>query len=458
VASDAETLVNGGSAALVVEQGLSRAIFKLAWPLVVERLSLSLLSGVDAALVGRYVGADGVAAVGVASLLFWIVLSGAIAVDIGATAIIARDTGAGERARAGEALQTAVLIGFAWGLLCTVVIWVLAPSLMQAMGAEESVRPLGVDYLRAGSLAFPLMMALYAISGALRGLGNTWVPMLILVVVNAVNAAVTYLLISGTVADLGVQASGIGYAAAGISGGVLALAFVASSASPVRIDARRLRTSREAIARLLRIGLPVGLEEMQFMFAFLIYTRIIASLGTTQLAAHSLALRSNEIAILPGFALGTAATALVGQCLGAGLPQRAEEAARRIRSYAFAASLVMAGLQFAFAPYILRIFVDDPDVVDTGAKLLRVFAFAQPALAVHGSMSGVLRGAGDVRFVLFSYTCSVWGVRVPIAALMVLGFGLSAPFAWLAAVAENWTRAALVTWRMRTGRWKHMHV
>lgn len=194
------------------------------------------------------------------------------------------------------------------------------------------------------------------------------------------------------------------------------------------------------------------------MFAFLIYTRIIASLGTTQLAAHSLALRSNEIAILPGFALGTAATALVGQCLGAGLPQQAEEAARRIRTYAFAASLVMAGLQLAFAPYILRIFVDDSDVVDTGAKLLRVFAFAQPALAVHGSMSGVLRGAGDVRFVLFSYTCSVWGVRVPIAALMVLGFGLSAPFAWLAAVAENWTRAALVTWRMRTGRWKHMRV
>jgi Na+-driven multidrug efflux pump len=222
--------------------------------------------------------------------------------------------------------------------------------------------------------------------------------------------------------------------------------------------ARLLRVSRDSFGRLAHIGLPVGLEEAQFMLAFLVYTRIIARLGTDQLAAHSLALRSLELAILPGFALGTAATTLVGQYLGAARPDLAETVAKRVRFFAFCALCTMAVLQFLLAPHVIRLFVDDPEVVDTGSKLLRVFAFALPALGVHASLSGALRGAGDVRFVLGTFTFTAWGVRVPIAAFMVIVLGLSAPFAWLAAVAENWVRAALILRRFAQGKWKQIRV
>jgi len=438
---------------------ISRTIIKLAWPVVIERLSISVLSAVDAALVGRYVGADGLAAVGIGALMFWIPLSGALAIDVGSTAVVARDIGGGDRSRVQHGLHTAIVAALAWGLLCSVAVFALAPWLMRVMGARPAVVPLGVEYLRAGSLGFPMLMALYAVSGSLRGMGNTWMPMVILLIVNIVNAIVTFLLISGTVADLGVRASGIGYAAAGTTGGVLALGLAASGLAPVRMRAAHLfRVSRDSFGRLFHIGLPVGLEEAQFMLAFLVYTRIIAQLGTDQLAAHSLALRSLEIAILPGFALGTAATALVGQCLGAGRLQLAEDVAKRVRFFALCALSTMAVLQFILAPYVVRAFVDDPQVVDTGTKLLRVFALALPALGVHASLSGALRGAGDVRFVLGTFTLTAWGVRVPVAAAMVLLFGLSAPFAWLAAVAENWTRAALILRRFRQGKWKSIRV
>jgi len=438
---------------------ISRTILKLAWPVVVERLSLSVLSAVDAVLVGRFVGADGLAAVGLGALLFWVPLSGALAIDVGSTALVARDVGAGDRSRVQAGLHTAVVSALAWGLLCTAVVVAFAPQLIRAMGAEPEVVPLGVEYLRAGALGFPMLMVLYAVSGSLRGMGNTWMPMVILLIVNAINAAVTFLLISGRVADLGVRASGIGYATAGNAGGLLALALALSGFAPVRINVRELhRVSRAAFARLGRIGLPVGLEEAQFMFAFLVYTRIVANLGTDQLAAHSLALRSVEMAILPGFALGTAGTALVGQCLGAGRPDTAEAVAKRVRLFGVSALAMMAVLQFALAPYIVRVFVDDAAVVDTGTKLLRVFAVALPALGLHSTMSGVLRGAGDVRYVLGTFTFTAWGIRVPVAAVMVLVLGLSAPFAWLAAVAENWTRAALILRRFQQGRWKTLRV
>jgi len=450
---------DAGIAAHLRSRGVSGTILRLAWPVVVERMSISVLSAVDAALVGHYVGADGVAAIGIGALMFWVPLAGALAIEVGATAVIARDAGAGDTARAQHGVHAALVAGLLWGFACTALIFAFAPQIMRLMGARPEVVPLGVDYLRAGAIAFPMLTALYTVSGAFRGMGNTWITMLILIVVNAVNALVTFLLISGVVADLGVQASGIGYASASVAGGLIALAIAASPRAPLRIaPLRLLNGAREDYARLFRIGLPVGLEETQFMFAFLVYTRIIARLGTDQLAAHSLAMRSVEIALLPAFALGTSATALVGRYLGAGDPDTAEAVAKRTRFFAICALTAMAAAQFAFAPLIVRAFVSDQEVVDTGTKLLRVFAFALPALAIHGSLSGALRGAGDVRFVLGTFTFTAWGIRVPLAALLVIGFGLSAPFAWLAALSENWVRAALVLLRFRTGKWKTMRV
>ena len=450
---------HGTLAATIPRESVDRTILKLAWPVVLERLSLSVLSAVDAALVGHYLGADAIAAVGISTLLFWIPLSGALAIDVGSTAVIARDIGAGDRSRVQAGLHAALIAAFLWGLFCTAIIFTFAPFFMRAMGADADVQALGVEYLRAGCLGLPLMMVFYAIAGSLRGLGNTWMSMVILVIVNLINAAVTFLLISGIVADLGMRAPGIGYAMASVGGGVLALALLVSGIGPIRLDPRRIfETNRDSFARLARIGLPVGLEEGQFMLAFLVYTRIVAHLGTEQLAAHSVALRSLEVAILPGFALGTAATALVGQSLGAGDPDRAEEVAKRVRFFALSALCVMAVVQFVMAPHIVALFINDPAVVETATKLLRVFSFALPGMAIHASLSGALRGAGDVRFVLGTFTFSAWGVRVPIATFMVFALGLSVPFVWVAAVTENWVRAALTTWRFRSGKWKSLKV
>ncbi len=132
--------------------------------------------------------------------------------------------------------------------------------------------------------------------------------------------------------------------------------------------------------------------------------------------------------------------------------------ARRAGLYALAALLAMAALQFAFAPQIVRLFDHDPAVVDIGTKLLRVFAIAMPAMGLQASVSGALRGAGDVRFVLQTTTLTAWCVRVPTAALFVFALGLGAPFAWIGAVFENWIRAAIILRRFFAGRWKTLRV
>lgn len=439
---------------------MTRTVLRLAWPVVIERLSISTLSAVDALLVGRYVGSDGVAAVGMGALMFWIPLAGAFGLDIATTAVIARDFGGGKPDTMERTMRAALLAALVWGLLAAVFLFVLAGPLLTMMGAKSEVRAEGMDYMRAAAIGFPGLMVLYATSGILRGLGNTVLSMLIIIVLNIVNAVVAFLLISGVIGvELGTLASGIGYASGGMTGGVLALVVLMTGVGPIRYHAgHAFVTGRNEVRRLLNVGLPSGLEEVQFMAAFILYSRIVYSLGTAAVAAHTVALRTLELALVPGFALGAAATTLVSRYLGAGRPDSAERAARSGLVIAVGTMIVMGVFLEAFASQFVSLFVDDPDVVRTGTRLLRVFAIAFPFMGLHASLGGALRGAGDNRYVLGVLTVTAWCVRIPVALLCAFAFGLGAPGAWIGATAENMVRGLIIQRRFGQGQWKQKKV
>jgi Na+-driven multidrug efflux pump len=160
----------------------------------------------------------------------------------------------------------------------------------------------------------------------------------------------------------------------------------------------------------------------------------------------------------PGFALGVAATTLVGQGLGAGRPDLAESAAKAAGRIAFVFMAAMGVALMIFGGPITRLFINDDEVVDIGRKLLLIFGIALPALSVSLSLGGALRGAGDTRAVLAVMTVGVWGVRLVPAYLLAIVVGLGVPGAWLAAVMDINTRALLMFLRFRQGNWKRMKV
>jgi putative MATE family efflux protein len=451
----------GGGGLFVAGRGMRGILLRLAWPVVAERISLTLLAAVDALLVGRYVGADAMAAVGLGGLWMWLPLVGAMGAEIGATALVARDVGAGSPRSAVRSVDAAILAALAWGLGTAVLMVVAAPLLMRLMGAEAAVAPLGAEYLRPALVGLPLMLVMYAANGALRGMGNTVGPMLVLFAVNIVNLAVAFLLISGVIGvELGVTASGIGYGAAGVTGGVLALGLLVRNGGGIgyRPSLASLRPGWQATRRFLRLALPVSLDELQFIAAFLLYTRIIAGAGTSAVAAHTVALRTMDVAIMPGFALGTAATTLVGQGLGMQRPDLAQSAARTAWSLTGVLTVCGAVLLALFSPWIAALFVSDPEVVDTAATLMRIFALAMPAIGLTSSFAGALRGAGDVRYILGVTTITTWCVRIPVALLGTAVLGWGAPGAWMGAVVDNNLRGLLIARRFASGRWKHLRV
>lgn len=448
---------------IIEETHLTRSVVRLAWPVIVQQVSFSMVQLVDTALVG-HLGEDALAGVRLGGQIFWFAQTGMVAVAVGSTAIIARNVGAGRPELASRTLRNAIAMAFAWGLLMGLGMWFLGSWGLGMMGAEPEAKRQGTAYLRAVAAGMPLWSLVYAGFASLQGAGDTRIPMIIGVAVNVVNIAVAYGLINGPgpFPRLNVTGSGLGFTSSATVGALLVIAVLMSGRRVVRwYPWQAARLHGGDARRVLNVGVPSGLENVQFNIAFMLYTRTIASLGTTAVAAHGVTLAIQSLTFNVGLALQVATSAIVGQALGAGKPEVAERATYVAVRYSIAFMCGVAVLMMLFGAQITGLFVGGEDaakVIAIGRKLLFIFAFAMPGLALSVVLSGALRGAGDTRGVLYIMAGSTWIVRLVPAYVLAIPLGLGAPGAWAAAVMDITTRAFLMFLRFRRGGWKEIKV
>jgi len=448
---------------VIDESHLLRSVIRLAWPVVVQQVSFSMVQLVDTALVG-HLGEDALAGVRLAGQIFWFSQAGMVAVAVGSTAIIARNVGAGQPQLASKTLRNAIAMAALWGLAMGLVMWFFGGWGLGMLGAEAGAQHQGTVYLKAAAVGMPLWSLVYAGSASLQGAGDTRTPMIIGILVNIANIVIAYMLIngSGPAPRLDVLGSGAGFTGAAIIGAVLVLGVLASGTRVVHwFPWEAAKFDPTEARRMLNIGVPAGVEQAQFNVAFMLYTRIIASLGTTALAAHGVTLAIQSLTFGVGFALSIATTALVGQSLGAQRPDLAERSTYLAMRYSLVFMCVLGVLMMIFGGDITGLFVGGDkadDVVDIGRKLLFIFAFAMPGLAVSLSLGGALRGAGDTRAVLAIMAGSTWIVRLVPAYLLAITLGLGVPGAWVAAILDINIRALLMFLRFRQGRWKEIKI
>jgi len=445
------------------ESNLLGSVIRLAWPVVIQQVSFSMVQLVDTALVG-HLGEDALAGVRLAGQIFWFAQIGMVAVGVGSTAVIARNVGAGRSDLASTTLRNAMLMAFAWGLVIGTLMWFLGSWGLGMLGAEEGAQHQGTVYLKAAAVGMPMWSLIYAGNAALQGAGDTRTPMINGIALNIVNIVVAYLLINGDgpFPQLDVLGSGAGFTSSAIVGSLLVVAVLASGTKVIHWypwDA--LKWDRHEAQRVLNVGIPAGVEHLQFNIAFMIYTRIIASLGTTALAAHGVTLAIQGLTFNVGFALSIATTALVGQSLGAQRPDLAEKAAYLIMRYSLLFMMALGVVMMFFGGQITGLFVggeDAAEVIDIGRQLLFIFAIAMPGLGVSLTLGGALRGAGDTRAVLLIMMGSTWIIRLVPAYLLAITFGFGVPGAWVAAIFDINLRALMMFLRFRQGRWKQIKV
>ena len=441
------------------QAAIRQDVFRLALPAMGEQMLSMMVGIVDTYLVG-HLGAASLAAVGLANQWVFMatMLFGAIAT--GATALIARFVGAREESQADEVLRQSMLLGAGIGVFATVMGLTLAEPAMRLLGAEEDVVILSASYLRVVSSIFFFSTLMFIGNASMRGAGDTRTPLLVMVVVNVLNVAVAWTAINGPfgLPKMGVVGSAMGAATGRMIGGMLVVYLLLRGRAGIKLRLARLRPDIDLIRRILRVGLPTGMEQLLFRTGHMVFARILAELGTVSYAANQVAMNGWSLSFMPGFGFALAATTLVGQRLGADDPEGAQQ--RGYTSYRLAAALMgSVGILFlVFPAQIVGFFTNDPEVVRIGTMPLRMVGLIQPLLAATMVFPGALRGAGDTRFPMVVTGAAIWLIRLPLAYLFAIVLGWGLPGAWGALALDLSMRGLLNFLRFRGGRWKAVEV
>ncbi|MGE5587836.1 MAG: MATE family efflux transporter [Clostridia bacterium] len=443
---------------------IRRRVIQLSLPVFAEVVLQTLTQVVDMAMVGR-LGASAIAAVGLSMQPLFLGQGVFMGLSVGTTALVARFTGAGDRRMAARTNHQSFLVSMVLALVMCVGAYMYARDIVSLMGAEPDVIALGTSYLRYLIPGFAALLATMTVGGALRGAGDTTTPMKINVLVNLVNVIGNYMLIFGHLGcpALGVDGAAIATTASRIVGGALFVWAAWRRGSPIAPQGRQrladhLKIDTALVGRVLRVGVPAILERLVISSGMLVYIREVAGLGTVVYAAHNVANNAESLSFMPGLAFATAATALVGQGLGAGKPDAAERSTKEALKLGLAVMGAMAVVFLTVPQYLMMIYTSDPEIIRLGSIALRVISFAQIPMGAAFIYSGALRGAGDTRSVLYVTVFAVWVVRLSATYLLVTVGGLGLFGAWLAMVADWLVRGGYVWHRFRAGGWKPLQV
>lgn len=441
-----------------------RSFFSLAWPSLVENILLTLMGVISMMMVGR-LGPSALAGIGAANNVMSLLIVIFAGLAVGATALVARRIGQGDRLGARSALNQSMGVGLVLGIIVGAIGVVTAYPILQLMGAEPEVARDGALFLVGVMASNPFLVVQLIGNGSLRGAGDTRTPMMITAISNVVNVIVAYPLIFGVA---GLPALGI----VGAAWGVIAARAVAcvlvvralrgwQSASETGGLWRQItgwRPDSAVLRQLWNIGGPAAAESGSVQLGFMFFSLIVISMGTEAFAAQQIVFSIANLSMMPGFAFSVAATTLVGQALGAGKPEHAESSTWRATLSAAIWMTVMGVVFIALPRQLIGLYTGDLTVIALGVAGLQIIGYGQAFQGIAFVLAGALRGAGDTRTTLIVGTISMWLIRLPVA----YGFGVVAKLGvtgiWIAWFADWALRSGVYAWIFKRGDWKTLRI
>ena len=428
-----------------------RRVLGLATPIIGENLLQTAVGAVDTFMVAR-LGAAAVAGVGTGFEIVFFIISILSAIDIGATVLVSQAIGAGDSHRANHLARQAIVWGLLLAVPISVIIFFASPTIVGFFGTEPDVAAAATIYMEIISATAVALFLSFVCGAVLRGAGDSRTPLYAAIVANVVNIVAAYLLIFGNYGfpELGIAGSAWGAALGRGVGAVVMLAAMIWGNRKISLRGNwgwipELRVGKE----LFTLGIPAATEQMLNSGAFMVLVGVVALIGTPALAAQQIAFTSFSVAFLPGLAFSIAATALVGQSIGARRPADARLAWLISLRWAFVWMATGSVLVYIFGEQVMRIYTQDPDVVREGVAALHSLAIALPFWSVSIVSSGCLRGTGDTRTPLMISSSTIW-LAVGLAWVGVKFNGWGMDWVWICFAITAAPAALLTSWIVRT--------
>lgn len=442
----------------VDQREIRGTVLRLAWPSIVENILQSVLSMITFIMVGQ-LGSTEVAAVGASQQVQILFISAFFALSMGTTVIVAHAFGAGRHEDIGIATKQSAAAGTLLSLVITLVVFVFAHPMLAIMGAESDVISEGARFQQISAIGYVFMAVMFILGGALRGVGDTRTPMLVTAGINVVNVVISLPLIFGLAGMPRLETDGaaIGQNLSRLIGAAIMVAILYKGHRGISIAGRDGWTPNiPFLRRLADISLPNMAESLLRSGGQILFVVVVFMLGTAVAAGHQIAQTAFFLSMFPGFGFSMAATALVGQSLGAGNIPRARAATLTATRGCVIWMSVMGLIFFFFAEPIIGLSATGEDraqIVTAGVDALRIIALAQPVMAVGFVMSGALRGAGDTRFPMYATGLGMWIFRLPLAYFFAITLDLGIAGVYLGMFVDQTIVMGLIVWRYRQGKW-----
>lgn len=449
-----------GSQQDFTEGSLNRAILLLAVPMVLEMVMESLFAVVDIFVVA-HLGKEQAATVGLTESMVVILFTVGMALSVGAAALVARRVGEKDAPAASRTAAQAVLLAILIALPLSMGGIVYAKSLLALMGASSWVIEHGADYTRVmlgGSGIF--VMLLFVVNAIFRAAGDAAMAMRTLWLANAINIvlAPTLVLGLGPFEPMGVTGAAVATTIGRGVGVLYQLWHLGRPGGRIRVTLRDLGWESATIRSILTVASSAGLQYFVGSASWVFMARIVATFESAAVAGYVICMRIVIFALLPSYGLANAGATLVGQSLGAGKPERAEQAVWRAGAYN-AVFLGAVGLGFlVFTGPLVRSFSPDPEVIAIVSRGLQIVSCGFLFYAYGMVLTTAFNGAGDTRTPTFVNLACFWLFAIPMAyvSAKVLGWGVNGVFATIA-VAYT-AQALLAALLFRRGTWKAQKV
>ncbi|MCF0230100.1 MAG: MATE family efflux transporter [Parasporobacterium sp.] len=442
-----------------------RMVLNMSVPAILAELTSIAMQYIDAGMVGS-LGANATGAIGLVTSSTWLVGGVCIGLSTGFSVQVAQLIGAGKNKAASDVLRQALTVLLCMGLLICALGISISRSLPYWLGGGVDIAGDAGTYFLIFSASIPFSLMRQLSGAMMQCSGDMKTPSILSAAVCLLDVIFNMVLIFPTRevqifgkamtipgAGLGVTGAALGTAAAEVVISLIMLYAVCIRNKKINIRGKgSWKWQKNIIKTAVKIAVPLSLDQIFMCSAYVVGTIIVAPLGTAAVAANSLAVTAESLCYMPGYGIGHAATAIIGQTIGAGRKDLTRSFSRVSVYLGIIMMALMGVLMYFLAPAVFSLLTNDPKVAQLGTEVLRTELFAEPLYGASICCAGVFRGAGDTLVPSIMNLASMWCVRIVLAWIIVPVMGLKGY--WLAMCIELCVRGIIFLIRMYSGRWQ----
>ncbi len=438
------------------EGSIPRHLITFSIPLLLGNFLQAMYSTVDSFWVGRYLGPQALAAVSASGPIIHALIALVLGLTIAITTIVAQHWGAKQEDQVRHIVTNSIVLLTIVGIIVSAIGVLARKPLLRAINVPPDVFDGASTYLGIYLSGLVVMFLYNAAGSILRGLGDSRTPLRFLAYATFANIILDPIFIFGLGPIPRMEIAGVALATvlAQAFSAILALTYLQKVSGLLTLRRGAWRIDFSLFSLIAKIGLPAGVQQTAVSLSALTVNSIVNRFGSTVMAGYGVGLRLDQFAFMPAMSGGLAVTSLVGQNLGADRDDRVRDSVRWSLLLTVGITATLSLIVLAVPDRLVAIFTKDVRVIAVGIDYLRFAALSYVPYACMFALSGVLRGAGDTVTAMLMTLTSLWGVRVPLAAVLsrLPRFGIKG--VWMALVAGPIAGSILNYAYYKTGRWK----